>query len=134
MVQNWKIFSPFGLSIYDAFKDNQDVKDLIQHGLLSLTKRLYKLKIDKVSNVVKSYPRARWFCFTSFYDWFRKRIPASQPIRFKKSEWRLGHRVFPRLGAFSGIFCSHWLPIIFILFCGPFEFRFFKGKEGCVLI
>lgn len=37
--ENWKIFSPFGLSLYDAFKDNQDVKDLIQHGLLSLTKR-----------------------------------------------------------------------------------------------
>ncbi|RMX54672.1 hypothetical protein pdam_00009310 [Pocillopora damicornis] len=39
MKENWKIFSPFGLSLYDAFKDNQDVKDLIQHGLLSLTKR-----------------------------------------------------------------------------------------------
>ncbi|PFX29534.1 Radical S-adenosyl methionine domain-containing protein 1, mitochondrial [Stylophora pistillata] len=37
--ENWKIVAPFGLSLYDAFKDNQDVKDLIQDGLLCLTKK-----------------------------------------------------------------------------------------------
>lgn len=37
--ENWKIFAPFGLSLYDAFKDNQDVKDLIEDGLLCLTKK-----------------------------------------------------------------------------------------------
>ena len=56
MVQNWKIFSPFGLSLYDAFKDNQDVKDLIQHGLLSLTKRYVNLKQIKLQILSKVFP------------------------------------------------------------------------------
>lgn len=56
MVQNWKIFSPLGLSLYDTFKDNQDVKDLIQHGLLSLTKRYVNLKQIKLQILSKVFP------------------------------------------------------------------------------
>ncbi|XP_078345947.1 radical S-adenosyl methionine domain-containing protein 1, mitochondrial-like isoform X2 [Oculina patagonica] len=37
--EKWKSLSPLGVSLYDAFKDNNDVQDLTQSGLLLLTEK-----------------------------------------------------------------------------------------------
>ena len=38
-VQKWHTLSPFGMSLYDTFKDNTDVQDLMQSDLLSFSEK-----------------------------------------------------------------------------------------------
>ena len=97
LVQNFLfIFKPF-------FKKRWVDAGFVLFRLASVHEKKKKfLDVRNIFNCFRKNPGLHRYFFTSFYDWYRKLVPPSQPIRGKSNtDQDLVTRVFPRFRQFG---------------------------------